>query len=505
MKLRKIQKKDYKQINKSFKKHQHILFSAPTGYGKTVLLGKFAKKHLQKKENTLIIAPRIKLIQQFRKTLLDFGIKPHQISIHQGRNTKRFRNSKIHIASTSTLNARLKTNKEYIGRIDNVIVDEVHINFKKPVMKHVEDLYWDNARWLGVSATPIDGKGYRLEGYDYTIADTQIKDLVDMGYLLDLDVYVEEAPDLSNVSINSMGDYQTNELEDVMNSSAITTGIYKAWSKKFGNKKTMVFCVDIKHAESVAKHFEDHGVKVGVNHSGLSDKEDSQVMQDFRDNKIQVLVSINKLTTGFDEPSVEVLLTLRPTKTLSLMIQAVGRVLRVHESMSKAILVDCAGWYEEFGHPLNRRNFNKVRPETKELAKKLKEDEEEIKFIICPNCDTEQLTSDLRIEVDENKHGIMVTKYCMMCDTLIDESYIAKKTVKKLVKVEYEKPIKSRKMRAFLAYIAEEMGYQQGWIYFKMKVYRDHKEEMSKIYRKYQNNEVVIATVLSNIKKLEIG
>ncbi len=503
MKLRKIQKRDNKLITVAFKKHQHVLFSAPTGYGKTVLLGKRVSKALARKETTLIIAPRIKLIQQFRKTLMQYGVKPFEMSIHQGRNTKRYRTAKIHIASTSTLNARLKRDKAYLGKIDNVIVDEVHINFKKLIMKQVEDLYWNSAKWLGVSATPIDGKGYRLEGYDHTLANTQTKDLVDLGYLLDLDVYIEEAPDLSNVSINSMGDYQLDELEGAMNSSSITTNIYKVWKKKFGNKKTMIFCVDIKHAESVAKHFSKHGVSVGINHSKLSDKDDLKVMQDFRDGALQVLVSVNKLTIGYDEPSVEVLIALRPTKSLSLMLQAVGRVLRLHESMNKAILIDCAGWYDEFGHPFDRRNFNKIKPEAKELVKKLKEDEEESKYTECFECGTEQLTSDLVINIDEDKEGITVSKHCIECNAFITEDYVTKKTVKKLIKVEYEKPVKRKKMRAFLEHVAKAMGYQQGWIYFKMKVYKDHKEKMSKIYRKYQNNEIVLNTVLANIRKLE--
>jgi len=185
------------------------------------------------------------------------------------------------------------------------------------------------------------------------------------------------------------------------------------------------------------------------------------------------------------------------------MIQAVGRPLRPHPGMEKAVLIDCAGWYEEFGHPLNRRNFNKKKPETKELQKKLNEDEAETKFVECHECKAEMLTSDLRVETDEDDNGITVTKYCINCGSIVAESYVEKKAVKKIKKIKYKKPVKDKKMKAFLIHISDEMGYQPGWAYYKMKLYKDHKEQMSAIYRKYRNSEIVLSTAVANIRRLE--
>ena len=504
--LHKYQKKDSKKIRKALKKYNHVLFCGATGYGKTVLLGQQIADLLAEGTTVLVIVPRVSLISQFKKTLLNFGIKNVHIGIHQGINTKTYKSARVHIASTSTLSGRMKKKgKDYIGHVDNVFVDEVHINFRTAIMKPIEKQYWDDAKWLGVSATPIDNKGYKLEGYDVTIADTQTIDLVEMDRLLPLDVYIEDVPDLSNVKVSALGDYQLDSLEDAMNQSSLITNVYDVWAKKFGHMKTMVLCVDIKHAENVTEEFTKNGIKAEVYHSKQSDKEDKRILKEFKEGKIQVLVSVSKLTTGFDEPSVECLIALRPTRVLSLYIQSVGRVLRKHPSMSKAVLIDCAGWVESFGHPFTRRNFNKKKPELKAI-----EDEilsaDQTSEVKCPICKELIMTSELGIKIKEKKKYTKITKLCPLCDSVVDETTIKKRKVKKLKKYKAPKPKKVTvdEMYNFLEYLGRQAGYKDGWAYHKMKMYTNKtKKEMDIVYNKVYNDQIKDATAIANIKRIE--
>jgi len=165
-KLRKHQKKDYKEVKQELKEHDHVLLGAATGYGKSVVIHKFVKDAIKKGGRVVVIAPRRKLVKQLAETLAEF-----HPSIIMGADTVYHSSSNVFVCSTPTLNSRLKKNgKCYLGDITHICVDEVHINFNSPSMQRMVDLYWESSKWLGLSATPIDERGYRLEGYDHTRA-----------------------------------------------------------------------------------------------------------------------------------------------------------------------------------------------------------------------------------------------------------------------------------------------------------------------------------------------
>ena len=336
MKLRNYQKTIVKKIKKKRKKHKHILISAPTGAGKTIIFSHLASKWSKKKKRTLILVPRTSLLKQIYNTLESIGFDMTEVNVIHGKR-KRNPHAKVHIGMINTLYNRLnKYGKKYLGHIDNIIIDEVHIGHHKGMYKTVEKLYWKKSHWYGFSATPMDNKGYMLEGYDTLIHDVQTIDLVDEGWLLPLKIYKEKAPDLNDISMVG-NEYNQKELGDLMNRGSLVTNAYDIWSKGFSDKKTMIFCVNIDHAELIAEKFKENGVAVVVSHSKNSDTANDYAHKQFAEGHAQVLVSINKLTAGFDEPSVEVLLALRPTLTKSLFLQSVGRTLRLHSPLDTTL------------------------------------------------------------------------------------------------------------------------------------------------------------------------
>jgi hypothetical protein len=145
------------------------------------------------------------------------------------------------------------------------------------------------------------------------------------------------------------GEYSENFLNGVLNNASYNSQVVDAWLQVAANKKTIVFATGIDHAEALAVEFRLKGVKAKAYHSKLPVMDSRDIMRDFREGKIRVLVSVNKILVGFDDPSIECGIACRPTKTRRVWQQACGRMIRLFEGKKDAILLDCAQWTAEHG------------------------------------------------------------------------------------------------------------------------------------------------------------
>jgi len=499
LKLRKYQKKTLKQINKSLKKHDHVLLQAPTGFGKTVLFSSLCEKNVNKSKRILIIVPRIKLLNQISKTLMSIGIRRLDINIIQG-NRKFKQSAPIHLAMINTLHGRVKKNPKYLGDIDVVVIDEVHIGHNKSMYKTIMDEYWNTSKWLGVSATPMDDKGYLLKGYDDLVCNYQTADLVEMGYLLDIKIYKEKSPDLNDVGMVG-GDYNQKDLGDLMGNNILVGNAVGLWKSKFEGKKTMVFCVNIEHAKLVEMAFKHANIPCVLSHSKQSDRMNDKAHELFEKSAVKILISINKLTAGFDDPSVEVLLALRPTKTKSLMLQAVGRVLRPHPSMDKAIIVDCAGWYDEFGHPFQRLDLE-LPPPPKE-----KVEMGEAKLKKCHVCKSKFKADEVVKEIVYSLDGVTLTIFCPVCQELIDEQYTEYRNIGELEEIPdptITLGVTSTMISNFAVAIQKHKKYKRAWVSYIGKDYRQDSNFQSFIkilHNKWKLGFINLSTAAASINK----
>ena len=492
MKLRMYQKKALKALKKKLKKHNHVLFMAPTGAGKTVMFSKLCSP----KRRTLILVPRIALLKQITDTLRAVGYEASDICVHHGNRCFN-RDASVHVAMINTFHKRLdKFGDDYIAQPTHVILDEVHIGHAKSMFNRVKEAYWDTAKWIGFSATPIDDRGYMLKGWDDVVTKIQLVDLVEQGYLLPIKIYKEKSPNLNNVHMVG-GDYNQKELAEEMAKGGLVSNAYDVWASKFSDKKTMVFCVNIDHAELVAYKFREHNVPTVVSHSKNSDGANDAAHKAFSSGHAQVLVSINKLTAGFDEPSVEVLLALRPTKTKSLYLQAVGRVLRPHPSMNHAILIDCAGWLDEFGHP-----FIPLELKEKPKPKERKEGKEKPK--ICVECEKE---CEFIIETEYDRDGVLIRKLCNKCGALNDEQFTEYRDIGELEEVPdplATDTVTSTMVGNFVEEIRRHKQYKPGWVRFvarDAKKYPEFMDFLKVLHNKNRLGMINYDTALKHINK----
>ena len=315
----------------------------------TIISQDIARRVLAKGNAILFTAHRRNLVEQ---TVEKFGALGPNISVMMGSD-KRFDPTKlVQIGTLQTIK-----NRELEVQPKLIVIDEVHYGWNSRIIDNILDKY-PNVPIIGLSATPIDERGYLLEGFDSIVDDIQTQDLIEMGYLVDTINYAPISPNLSAVKI-MRGDYETAGLEKAVNKRTIVSDIVKKWKKLAENRKTITFCVNIAHAKVLSKAFTDAGIPSDCVYSGLKDSDRDEVYRKFREGEIKILCNVDILIAGFDQPDVSCVVLARPTKSLRTYIQMVGRGLRLHPDSGKenCILLDCGNVIEELGMPTERRTF----------------------------------------------------------------------------------------------------------------------------------------------------
>lgn len=426
-KLRKHQKKQNKTLVKSLKKHDHVLYGAPTGFGKSICIFDLVQRFIDSGERVLVIAPYRKLVNQLMGTFAS-----ERPTLLMGADSYgNPRTSSIVIASLSTLQRRLKADAGYVGDIDKIIIDEAHLSFNiaggepTTIVKPIYDRYWEKAKWIGFTATPITAGGYRLEGWDDTIYKYNTRWLIEKGWLADFKYISTRAINTTGLKIqSSTGDYSVSDMEEVTNNPAAVSSVVDNYNSYGKGKKVLMFAVSIAHGELLEDALKAEGVKCGLIHSNLSEADQERLLVEFENRAIDVLVNVQMLTTGFDDPEVEVLMIARPIGSLRLAIQVWGRALRVHKDIEKVLIVDLTGVYDKVGYlPDDEFDFNKVK---RSRGKSDDDTEKSIEDVMwdCPDCNAVARMIDCKQNTALSESLSVTTYFCPNCGEVIHENSI---------------------------------------------------------------------------------
>lgn len=304
----------------------------PTSGGKTVIMSHIALKTIQRNRRVLIIVHRVELLRQTGQKLSAMGIPHGYISTEHTQNDF----WPVQVAMVATLRNR------QTEPFNLIIVDECHhtpsATYQEVISRHPE------AYVLGVTATPcrLDGKGL-ADCFDEMVQGPQIYELIQFGSLTPPVTYAPAVGiDLKGVR-SVAGDYVRSALEESVAKPSVTGSAVAEYTKLAPGRPCVVFCVSVKHAEQVAEEFRFQGYRA-VSVDGNTDKtERDRMIQGLADGSVQVLCSCDIISEGTDVPAIEVGISLRPTKSLSLYIQQMGRVLRKHPGKTRALLLDHAG------------------------------------------------------------------------------------------------------------------------------------------------------------------
>jgi DNA repair protein RadD len=373
MKLRDYQERDVERLRSAMKATRRVLYVAPTGSGKTVLFAYIAQGAAAKGRRVLVLLHRIELVKQTVEKLAAFGVT---VGLVTAQRTERL-DAGVVAAAVQTLDRRRQLD---LGRIDLVVVDEAHHAVAETwarVLARFED-----AHVLGVTATPerLAGKGL-ADVFDVMVEGPSVAQLAERGYLAKARAFgrLAAVEDLKAIRTRR-GDYDQRALAELMLRLPVTEYAVFDYENLGEGRPAFAFCVGRRHAEVVALAFADAGVPSANLDGSASAGEREAVLEAFASGEIQLLASCDLLTEGFDAPEAGVAILLRPTKSLALHRQIVGRVLRPKADGSAALLLDYSGNLLAHGLPdmgvrWSLEGRERTPGEAKEPAK------------LCPGCE----------------------------------------------------------------------------------------------------------------------
>jgi superfamily II DNA or RNA helicase len=352
MQLRDYQINGIEDILEAWGSHQSVLFQMPTGTGKTTLFCEIARKfteELHPGKKVLIITHRKELVEQvFSRLVQAFGMTAGIIAA----NYIGIANAVVQIASIQTLVRRPQYQKDVFSL---VIIDEAHHALASTYRKLWD--FYPSAKFLGVTATPTRTNGDGFEDLFKTLVTTpSVKWFIQNGHLADVRYYASHTPDISNIRIKA-GDYDETELSEVMQDKDVMADLVQSYLDHARDKKMIVFAVNRAHGTKIVEKFNSSGIPAKAIDTYTPQTEREQIVQDFRNNVFKVLCNVNIFTEGFDCPDVDAVQLARPTKSLTLYLQQVGRCMRPHEGKPYGIILDNAGLWKEHGLPKMDRNW----------------------------------------------------------------------------------------------------------------------------------------------------
>ena len=262
------------------------------------------------------------------------------------------------------------------GGEDLVIVDEAHHACAATWKRKLSQV----SRVLGFTATPerLDGGGLDVV-FDHMCVGASAAELLELGYLSKFRVFCPPGqPELRGIRKQG-GDYSRRMLANVCSDAPVVATAVKNWKLFAADRQTIGFCVSVAHMAEVEHSFKSAGIPVACIEGRMPRAKRDQAVEDFRCGRIRVLLSVDLISEGFDVPDCNCVLLLRPTQSLGLHLQQVGRALR--PSDQPAIVLDCAGNSATHGMP--------DQPRTWSLQGRTKEREGLVASLpvrVCPQC-----------------------------------------------------------------------------------------------------------------------
>ncbi len=376
--LRSYQKQAIERVFKSFESNNSVMLQMPTGTGKTVVFTELVKRWLDTKgigKRVLFVVHRSELVDQIMGHLGSLGIPSHRI---QGKIEKEnLINFRVHVGTVQTLQNPDKLPEN----LSLIVIDEAH---HTPAMSYrrIIDSYSkaNDLKVFGVTATPqrMSGENF-ADLFDDLILSEPIKTFQGLGFLAPTRHFVTSLPNLSELQLK-MNDYDDVAAEKLMLREDVMADLVESYQKYAFGKKAIVFAVSVKHSMEIAKRFLAVGIKSAHIDGKTPTESRKNIIEKFKRGEIQILSNVNVFTEGFDCPDVEVVQLARPTKSLVMYLQMVGRVMRPFEGKQYGLILDNARLWQD--HGLSNQKFdwnwngNDLKPEGLKLSAVISESEE---------------------------------------------------------------------------------------------------------------------------------
>lgn len=350
-----------------------VFIQSPPGSGKSVIIAEIARLSTIKNNHILFIVHRKELAEQIENDFLKNGVNMKQVTIQTV--------------------IKAWNRRETMPYPQIIITDETHHSRAKTYQKLYE--YFNQAFRLGFSATPwrMNGKGF-TDIYDELLTGPSVKWLIENKRLAPYKYFAEASIDRKHLTQNSMGEFDNQSIAKEFEKSRIYGEIVKHYQKYANNRKAIVYAPSIEISKQITSEFQKVGIQAKHADGTTPKNEREQIMNEFRNNRIQILCNVDLISEGFNVPDCSCVILARPTKSLVLFLQQAMRCMRFQEN-KEAIILDHVGNVHEFGLPdmdrewtLNGRNKKKSNKPSKSLAKQCTFCQAwvEPQTKICPHC-----------------------------------------------------------------------------------------------------------------------
>lgn len=349
-----------KRVQEAFRYHDSVMVQMPTGTGKTHVLAAIVGLFLKK--NVCVVAHRRELVSQIKDTLARFF--------------PALDSEKIQVTSIQWLTRHYREIKE---KPSLIVIDEAHHALAETYAE-VMNAY-PKAKKLGLTATPyrMNGKGF-TDLFEMLLCSWNMERFIAEGRLSLYDYYSIKPDSTDQLLIDSLqkrgvdGDYQQKELNKVMDVRPSLERLCLTIKQYVPGKKGIVYAISIQHAEHIAENYRENGIKAVAISSKTPLAERKDMIERFKSSslsssiksasnaseEIEVLVSVDLFSEGFDCPDVEFIQLARPTLSLAKYMQMVGRGLRVAECKEYCVILDNVGLYKRFGLPSVDRDWQSM-------------------------------------------------------------------------------------------------------------------------------------------------
>ena len=371
--LRPYQQTAIDNVRSAFRRNvRSALLVAPTGSGKTVMFSHMAGIVAQRDKRITIVAHREELLDQISRTLSDFDVKHSFIAASRPHDHR----YPVQVASVQTLARRL----DRYPAPDLLIIDEAHHMVSSTTWGRVAT-YYSGSYILGVTATPCRLSGEGLgDMFKEMILGPTVQELIALGALCDYRPFVPST--FTDEGMHTRGgDFVREESAAKMDKPTVTGDAVKHYRRLSHLQPAVAFCVRVDHAEHVARQFKEAGYSSASIDGGMDKDLRRKIIRDFSNGHINVLTSCDLISEGFDVPGIETAILLRPTQSLGLYLQQVGRALRPSRGKEYATILDHCGNIARHGLPDDDREW------TLDSVKRTKaKTENALSVKVCKNC-----------------------------------------------------------------------------------------------------------------------
>lgn len=366
--LRPRQQKAIQDVRAAYRAgYRAPLLCAATGFGKTHTAAEIIKSAVERGNDVWFLAHLREILDDTARRLDQAGIDHGFIMAGMPRNPFK----PVQVVSVQTA-----VKRPVVRPPGLIIVDECHLA--------VADTYKQvlvaagNPPILGLTGTPcrLDGRGLG-ELFDTIIPTCSTADLINEGLLAPIRYYAPTKPDLTGIRTQA-GDFALNQLAEAVDKPSIIGDAVAHYRKYAHGRRAVAFCVNIKHAEHTAAAFTAAGYRA-VAISGKSTREERKAaLTGLRQGTIDIVCNCALWVAGVDCPEIGCVILLRPTKSLTMYLQSVGRGLRTAPGKPDLIVLDHASCVFTHGMPQDPREWTlEAKPKKSNKAPAVRE---------CPEC-----------------------------------------------------------------------------------------------------------------------